>query len=169
MKNSKQRTANLLGAVVLGLHDRLRDAVMAESQLGGESAPAVVVIGHVAGLSNDRLSQLLGLTHTGTVRLVDKLVKQELVERRSSETDRRSVRLYLTDKGKSLRRRLLKRREASLSELLNHCDEKELDFLQQALSKLLILNSDDDTIRLRTCRLCDSKACGDCPIYVPVA
>ena len=83
------RTANLLGVVGLAVADRIED--VARDTLGrvGETPAALVVIGHGTGLSNDGLRSILGLSHPGTVRLIDRLVADGLVER-SEGKDRRA-------------------------------------------------------------------------------
>ncbi len=162
------RTANLLGAAVLGLHDELKQAVEQSSGHGGESAAALCALGHQPGLSNDGLSRLLGLTHTGTVRLIDRLIDDKLVERRTAAHDRRVAALYLTKAGEAIRREILKEREATLVPLVSGLSAGDQRSLGRLLEKLLIAGSRDDTHKLRTCRLCDSAACTNCPILVPV-
>ncbi len=166
--DEKRRTANLLGAAVLGLHDELRTAVERSSGHSGETPSAIVAIGHQPGLSNDRLSQLLGLTHTGTVRLIDRLVADGLVERREAPHDRRGVALYLTPDGEALRGAILSAREAAMVPVLARLNKDERKTLARLLGKMLKTVSRDDTHKLRICRLCDGPACGKCPIRVAV-
>ncbi len=168
MTNRTLRTSNLLGAAVLGLHDELRAAVEQSSGHSGETPSAIVAVGHQPGLSNDRLSQLLGLTHTGTVRLIDRLVADRLMERRPAAHDKRGVALYLTSKGKALREEILKAREAAMQPVLARLNAGEQKTLAILLGKMLQTVSRDDTHKLRICRLCDGPACGKCPIEVAV-
>lgn len=169
MTQDSLRTANLLGAAVLGLHDELRLAVETRSGHAGEAPAALSALGHQPGLSNDALSRLLGLTHTGTVRLADRLVADGLVERRPAAHDRRAVALHLTAAGETLRRQILKDREAALLPLVSRLSAREQKTLGTLLGKLLSGVSRDDTHKLRICRLCDSAACTRCPILVPVS
>ena len=168
MTRETLRTANLLGAAVLGLHDELKRAVEERSGRSGEAAAALCALGHQPGLSNDALSRLLGLTHTGSVRLIDRLVEDGLVERRPGVHDRRAVALHLTAAGERVRRQILKDREAALAPLVSRLSAREQKALAGLLGKLLTAVSRDDTHKLRICRLCDSGACKDCPILVPV-
>lgn len=162
------RTANLLGATVLGLFDELRTAVERETGRSGESPAALVVLGHQPGLSNEALSRLLGLTHTGSVRLIDRLVIDGLVERRASKADRRGVALFLTPAGETARREVLARREALMTSLIRGLGPDDRERLADLLAKLLQGVARDDVHKLHICRLCDGEACGDCPIHVPV-
>ena len=66
---------------------------------GGETPAALIVIGYAAGLSNDMLRRIVGLSHPGAVRLVDKLVSDGLVERGPGR-DGRQVALQLTKRGR---------------------------------------------------------------------
>ena len=169
MTRETKRTANLLGAAVLGLHDELRQTVETRSGHAGEAPAALATLGHQPGLSNDALSRLLGLTHTGTVRLIDRLVADGLVERRTAAHDKRGVALHLTATGKTVRRQILADREAALVPLVSRLSAREQKTLAALLGKLLTGVSRDDTHKLRICRLCDSGVCNDCPILVPVA
>jgi DNA-binding MarR family transcriptional regulator len=169
MTGDAHRTANLLGAVALSLHDELRAAVERRSGRSGEGPAALVVLGHQPGLSNDALSRLLDLTHTGTVRVIDRLVSDGLVERQTSRRDRRGVALRLTQAGEASRREILGAREAVMRRLVDRLGAREQAALAALLGELLRGMSRDDTHKLRICRLCDGVACRDCPIHVPVA
>lgn len=169
MNQETLRTANLLGAAVLGLHDELKQTVEKRSGRSGEAPAALSALGHQPGLSNDGLSQLLDLTHTGTVRLIDRLVTDGLVERRPAAHDKRGVALYLTAGGETLRQEILEDREATLAPLVSRLSAREQKTLADLLGKLLTTVSRDDQHKLRICRLCDSSVCKDCPILVPVA
>lgn len=162
------RTANLLGATVLGLFDELRAAVEQKTGRSGEGSAALVVLGHQPGLSNDRLSRLLGLTHTGSVRLIDRLVADGLVERRASTVDRRGVALFLTAAGLAARRDVLAERERVMASLVGKLAPGDQERLAALLSQMLQSFARDDTHKLRICRLCDDGACGQCPIHVPI-
>lgn len=157
------RTANLLGVLGLAVADRIED--VARNILGrvGETPAALVVIGHGSGLSNDGLRRILGLSHPGTVRLVDRLVADSLVERGEGK-DRRAVALRLTEQGQSVRDKLLQGRLSALDALLVPLSEQERELFDSLLSKILI--SMDTTIsdRRTLCRLCDAKVCSRCPI-----
>lgn len=169
MTGETLRTANLLGAAVLGLHDELKWTVERRSGHAGEASAALVALGHQPGLSNDSLTRLLGLTHTGTVRLIDRLIADGLVDRRSAQRDKRGVALYLTATGDSARRNILQDRAAALAPLVSGLSAPEQKALAALLGKLLMAISRDDMHKLRICRLCDSAVCKDCPILVPVA
>jgi DNA-binding MarR family transcriptional regulator len=63
------------------------------------------------------LADQMLLQHHGAVQLIDRLVRAELVERRQSPTDRRSVLVIMTRKGAKLLERLASNH---IKELLKH-------------------------------------------------
>jgi DNA-binding MarR family transcriptional regulator len=170
MSKKTIRTANLLGATVLSLHDELRNAVEQQAGRAGEGPSAIVVVGHQPGISNDELSRRLALSHTGTVRLVDKLVADGLMERRPAPHDGRSIALYLSKLGQNERAQILAAREAAMTQIVARLDASEQATLQTLLGKILQTHAHDDEHKLRMCRLCDGNACGGkrCPIHVSV-
>lgn len=157
------QTANLLGVVGLAVADRIHNVALEVMQRAGETPAALVIIGYDLGPSNDRLRRVLGLSHPGTVRLVDRLVSDGLVERRQGR-DKREIALYLTDEGHEAREMLLKGRLASIRPLLAPLNNKEQESLTAILRKLLVSMHPDDLERCRLCRLCDDRVCRNCPI-----
>jgi MarR family transcriptional repressor of emrRAB len=88
---------NLLGALSLAVMDRIEQGARDVIGHAGETPAALIVIGY-GPITNDKLRRILGLSHSGTVRLVDRLVSDRLVERRPGK-DGREVALHLTAKG----------------------------------------------------------------------
>lgn len=157
------RTANMLGAVGLAVADRIEETAREIVKHSGETPAALVVIGYGLGPSNDQLRRVLDLSHPGTVRLVDRLAADGLVERRRGQ-DKRAVALHLTDKGHASRKALLRGRLASINHLLMPLSVNEQDELAALLHKVLSSMDASDLDRCRLCRLCDDRVCTDCPI-----
>jgi DNA-binding MarR family transcriptional regulator len=157
------RTANLLGVVGLAVADRIGAVGQEILSHAGETPAAVVVIGYGMGPSNDQLRRILGLSHPGTVRLVDRLVADGLVVRGQAH-DRRAVALYLTQAGETLREALLQGRLAAIRPLLTPLSPVEQATLGGLLHKLLASMETTDQQRCNLCRLCDDRVCIDCPI-----
>ena len=157
------RTANLLGVVGLAVADRIEDTAREILSHAGETPAALVVIGYDMGPSNDQLRRILGLSHPGTVRLVDRLVADGLVERREGR-DRRAVALYLSKRGKSLREELLRERLAAIRSLLAPLTDAEQETFAALLHKMLASMETTDWERRTLCRLCDDRVCSNCPI-----
>lgn len=157
------RTANLLGVVGLVVADRTEEAARDILSHAGETPAAVVVIGYLLGPSNDQLRRILSLSHPGAVRLVDLLVADGLVERRKAR-DKRASALYLTDRGEALREELLQGRLTAIRPLLMPLTGDEQETLASLLHKLVASMETTDLERCNLCRLCDDRACIDCPI-----
>jgi MarR family transcriptional repressor of emrRAB len=168
MSHAHARDANLLGALALALADRVQAAV-ARAGGRGPSAPAALVAlhGHSAGASIDVLRRIVGLTHSGAVRLVDKLAADGLVERRPG-ADQRSVAIWLTPAGRRVARRILAQREAALETALADLPAGDRAALVRAAERLLPQLVDVPDAERRICRLCDTDACGrprgHCPV-----
>lgn len=157
------RTANLLGVVGLAIADRIEETARDILNHAGETPAALVVIGYGFGPSNDQLRRVLGLSHPGSVRLVDRLVADGLVERRVGR-DKRAIALYLTERGAALREKLLNGRLAAIKPLLMSLTETEQGVLAALLHKMLSSMETTDLERCTLCRLCDDRVCTNCPI-----
>ncbi len=157
------RTANLLGVVGLAVADRIEQTARDILNHVGATPAAVVVIGYGFGLSNDQLRSVLGLSHPGSVRLIDRLVADGLVERRKGR-DKRAIALYLTERGDVFRDTLLKGRLAAIRPLLMLLTESEQETLAALLHKMLSSMETTDLERRTLCRLCDDRVCTNCPI-----
>ena len=156
-------TANILGALGLAISDRIEDTARVVLKRSGETPAALVVIGYGLGPSNNRLRDILGLSHPGTVRLIDRLVADGLVERRRGK-DARTLALYLTEDGHTARQSLLQGRMAEMETFLAPLDGEEREVFSNLISKILSNQSLSNLERCRVCRLCDGEACNDCPI-----
>lgn len=163
------RTANLLGALALALADRMTDEAEARAELGAAAPAALVSLGVAPGTSIGALAMTIGLTHSATVRLVDRLAEAGLVERQGGD-DKRVVGLRLTRKGAARRRAILAARKAvmatALSALPEDDQERLTGMIEVVLAHMVRSRRDADFI----CRLCDEEACPDdrCPVETAV-
>ena len=152
------RQANLLGACSLAIADRL--------QTTSESAALVALHTFLGDTSVDGLAHVLGLTHSGTVRLVDRLQDGGLLERRPG-SDARTRAIALTASGHAEARTVLAHREATLLALLEPLDGADREHLTAVLGRILAHVTEAGTPPGHTCRLCDPDACGHpetCPV-----
>jgi MarR family transcriptional regulator, negative regulator of the multidrug operon emrRAB len=85
---SLARTANLLGAIALSLADDILETAERHVAHGGCTPAALCVIGHELGLSTDFPARVLRMSHPGTVRLVDRLEADGLIQRRPNKDGR---------------------------------------------------------------------------------
>ncbi|MDE1152463.1 MAG: MarR family transcriptional regulator [Micavibrio sp.] len=68
---------------------------------------AIMVLWRNPGISQARLSDILEMQPISVARLVDRMQASGHVERKPDPTDRRAVRLFLTDKAEPVRLRLM--------------------------------------------------------------
>ena len=170
------RAANVLGALALVLTDRITDAVEDAAAQAETGAVALSALRHVLPPepSIDLLRQVLGLTHSGTVRLVDRLEAAGQV-RRGSGRDGRTRTVALTTAGRRAATRVTSERAGELRAALAvlTSDEKEqlADLAGRVLAGLRRDGADgsDGPVERWTCRLCDTTACGRLQGRCPVA
>lgn len=154
----KSITAHLLATYAQLVTDRVTSRL--EDTLGssGQTAAAIIHLRHAPGSSITHLSEVLSLSHPGTVRLVDKLVEEGMVERAKGR-DGREKRLGLTDKGVAMRNTLLQQRQEAVMEVMGALSDAEWDTMRELLARLLRSAGQGDLSRLRMCRLCDPGLC----------
>ncbi|MEP6837957.1 MAG: MarR family winged helix-turn-helix transcriptional regulator [Bradyrhizobium sp.] len=155
--------ANLLGALSLAVMDRIEQGARDVIGRGGETPAALVVIGYGQGMTNDKLRRILGLSHSGTVRLVDRLVSDRLVERRPGE-DAREVALHLTATGAATRNDLMVSRISAVTSLLDVLSPAETKQLGTLIRELLARQDTSEMDRFTICRMCDDRVCTKCPL-----
>ena len=157
------RTTNLLGALALAMTDRFGSQLNDTLQRSGETPAAIVVLGYAPGLSVEILRQVLGLSHPGTVRLIDRLEEDGAVERRRA-VDGRAVALHLTAHGRRVRTRLMDRRLDAIEAALTGLTVEERVVFGQLLAKVLKAMPESEMDKHRICRLCAVRLCSECPI-----
>ena len=166
MAHTNPREANLLGTLSLAVAGRIETAT--ESPLG-PSAPAALsaLDGFLGGEPIDALRETLGLTHSGAVRLVDRLAEAGLAERRPGR-DARTVAVELTPVGHAAAEAVRSAREAALEQALAVLSPDERATLTRLHERMLAGLTSDRASARRLCRLCDVDACGHhrgtCPV-----
>jgi DNA-binding MarR family transcriptional regulator len=162
------RTGNLLGALSLAVADRTSDAMDSVGQSGTAAAALSALHQFLDTPSLDQLRRVLGLTSSGTVRLVDRLENAGYVTRHPG-TDGRSVSLRLTASGRRAAERVARVRGEALQEALSVLEPHEREALAEAVSRVLVgLMRGPGAVRWM-CRLCDLAACGREQRRCPVA
>jgi MarR family transcriptional regulator, negative regulator of the multidrug operon emrRAB len=170
------RLANLLAAAALGLSDRIQELGPKVAGLDAAAATALVALIDFSPHGSLRqLSQILGLTHSGTVRLVDRLAAGGLVTREPGQ-DERSRAVTLTEHGRTAARAIRAGRHDAAAGLLDGLSDRQRDQLSRAC-EVLVANLTRQRLPQRAagappaggalCRLCDFTACGrsagNCP------
>ncbi|MBM7096540.1 MarR family transcriptional regulator [Bacillus sp. H-16] len=83
------------------------------------------------------LSSKMYLACSTTTDLVDRMEKNELVERVKDTNDRRVVRIHLLDKGATIIKEVINRRQGYLQGILDDFSPENVDFLDRSLNYLL--------------------------------
>jgi DNA-binding MarR family transcriptional regulator len=162
------RPANVFGALALVVADQIADA--AASAAGrSESAPAALaaLLHFLDRPSVDLLRQVLGLTSSGTVRLLDRLQEAGLVERADGE-DRRSTAIVLTEAGTAAAEQVCRARAGVLDRVLAVLSPDERADVDRLAGKMLVAMRRGPGAVRWICRLCDTGICrgapGGCPV-----
>lgn len=159
--------ANLLGALAIALGDELRAATDRAAERGATAPAAIVALsGYLPGAPIDALARVLGLSHSGAVRLVDRLATDGLLER-GAASDGRAVALRPTPAGEALADRVLAARREVLERALAPLSAEERGQLGGLLARMLAGLTEDRAAARRICRLCEIDTChhrGTCPV-----
>jgi MarR family transcriptional regulator, negative regulator of the multidrug operon emrRAB len=162
------RLANLLAAAATALADEIRERTADVAGEHGAAAAALVALSQSQnGAPIARLAGVLGLTHSGAVRLVDRLAALGYV-RRWDASDRRAVSVRLTARGRAAAERVAAARARAIEPLIAALSAGERARLSATLVTVIETMVD---VRLRRragegwrgawlCRLCDFAACG---------
>jgi MarR family transcriptional repressor of emrRAB len=168
-KPSDDRLVNLLGAMALGLTDAAVGDVASNAAVDSTSAAALIAMLDLARASSvQSLSQLIGISHSGTVRLVNRLADAGLVERRPGP-DGRTITLALTRRGHTAARRIRDARHAALADMLSGLTDRQREQLTE-ICDVIVGNITSARLAARfagrdpsggaLCRMCDPIACG---------
>ena len=161
--------ANLLGALSLRIADEISAAVGPAAGGSDSTAAALSAMLHFLDApSVDLLGRVLGLTSSGTVRLVDGLVRAGLAERGSGR-DRRSTAVRLTREGRAAAERVAAARATVLAGALAVLQPAERSAFAHLAGKVLAGLIRPPGASRWTCRLCDTEVCGRPAGRCPVA
>ena len=162
------RTANVLGALSLIIADQTADAVAEAAGRSESAAAALSALLHFLDRPTiELLRQVLGLTSSGTVRLVDRLGEAGYI-RREPGADGRSTSVVLTDAGRVAAERVSQARAEVLWRSLAILSDAERVALEDLISKVLVGLMRGPGATRWMCRLCDIGVCrgtqGGCPV-----
>lgn len=87
--------------------------------------------------NSSELAEELDVTLPAITNLTNKLVRKGYLERRTSDADRRSVNLHLTDQGREVERRLVARYKELTQQMWSNFTEQELDLLLASYQKMI--------------------------------
>jgi DNA-binding MarR family transcriptional regulator len=162
-------TVNVLGALALAVNDQVSASVLEESGQSESAAAALSALEQFLDRPTiDQLRQVLGLTPSGAVRLVDRLSDAGLVVR-GAGANGRSRSVALTTKGHDIALRIASAREIRLGRLVAGLTTDETDTLHSLLGRVMSNVVDSKDGGAWVCRLCDLGACGRAAGLCPTA
>lgn len=160
--------ANVFGALALVVADQAADAVAEAAGRSESAAAALSALAHFLDRpSVDRLRQVLGLTSSGTVRLLDRLEESGYV-RREPGADGRTSAVVLTPAGRLAADRVTQARADVLERALGALTSAERATFAELTGKVLAGMIRGPGATRWICRLCQVAACraapGGCPV-----
>lgn len=163
---SRLRTANLLAAFAGEVTARATAALKDHPNQTDSAFAALNIMSFWDGITNAQLARALELSHTATVRLVDKLEAQGYVEAREGK-DKRATHLSLTAAGRKAVQPALVARCAAVKDYLGALTAAEEKQFARLLEKLMRPLGTDAYSVSHFCRLCDFAACPaeQCPMH----
>lgn len=151
--------ATRLGALALAVVEIQRRNVPSELVRSPHDAALLNSIVQTPGLMTEELTEILGLTHSGTVRAIDRLVGGSLAERRTHARDRRAVGLHPTTAGTNLVKEMQRGIHQALCATLDGLEDEQRDAIASAVDLLVSGLVSDRRASDRICRMCDEQIC----------
>jgi DNA-binding MarR family transcriptional regulator len=160
------RTANLLAAFAGEVTDVVGSVIKTHPNQTDSAAAALNIMSFWEGITNAQLARALKLSHTATVRLVDKLEARGFVEARDGE-DRRVTHLHLTRAGSDAVKPALVARCTAVERYLEVLTADEERQFSRLLEKMMRPLGTDAYGVSHFCRLCDFSNCPEdrCPMH----
>jgi DNA-binding MarR family transcriptional regulator len=163
-----KHTANLLGALALSLHDRMSEAIAGAVGQADTGAATLSALGQFLDQPTiGTVDQVVGLSSSGAVRLIDRLESDGYVQR-TPGSDGRSRSVRLTRSGQRAASQVVQARAQALEGVVAQLSEADRRVLDDLVSRLLVHLIRGPGARRWMCRLCDTRACGraagECPV-----
>lgn len=160
-----ERTANLLGALVVALGDALSEATEAAAGHGGAGPAALVTTAQLPAQAVGALGERFGLSQSAGVRLVDRLAADGLLTR-GPGADGRTLAVTATQAGAARAAQVLAMRRQVLQGALTALPPAEREQLAVLLERILDHLTGSTADAGRTCRLCEIATCPQdrCPV-----
>jgi DNA-binding MarR family transcriptional regulator len=121
------------------VHKAIQQNIDKEISKGRLTAPQLMVLDELVncnGLTLKELSQKVRLTHSTVSGIIDRLEKQELVERKTDESDRRYTRLYITEQVRDYIEKMIPEYYVPLLTKVKEATKEEQLVIIRGISKL---------------------------------
>jgi MarR family transcriptional regulator, negative regulator of the multidrug operon emrRAB len=166
MQHTYSRLANLLGVLSQAVADQMTEAMGAMADQGGGAPAALVQIADHPGLTTEELRRRIGLSHSATVRLIDRLAARGLVLRERNQQDARTAGLRLTAEGAAAAGSVQTAREQVTTAVVNRLAPGRQRELESLLDEMLTDMPATSEHGVQLCRLCCLRDCpaDRCPV-----
>ncbi|MEP1442104.1 MAG: MarR family transcriptional regulator [Hyphomicrobiales bacterium] len=158
---------NLIGAFALKIHDLQMAATTEVSGLSPAASACLVSLTHQVEVQTIRdLASICGLSHSATVRVINKLQEDEYVCRVNAEHDQREVYVCLTIAGYKMRDKILDARRAAIEPVFATVSDEDRQTVSNIAGSILSALTGSRIESEHICRLCDAISCGgdSCPV-----
>lgn len=135
MPASRKELGDLWRAVNREMHERFRSAFRGSNLNFG----ALIPLRHIykqPGVTVSELARQAGVVKSHVSKLVDQLVKEGYVEKRSDPADQRLLRVYVTPKGTAVMTEMEARATTAWSAIMDVLNEDELAEVERGLRTL---------------------------------
>ncbi|MGH8418843.1 MAG: MarR family winged helix-turn-helix transcriptional regulator [Pseudomonas sp.] len=128
------------------LKNRILDKHLEPYDLTAQQFKVLVIVALYGADTPADLCRSLCLDSGSMTRMLDRLEQKDLLMRTRSESDRRQVRLVLTDAGQALSDLLPQIGAHAMNEMVGVLEHSELAMLEKLLTKVLVAAADPITL-----------------------
>ncbi|RJX78210.1 MarR family winged helix-turn-helix transcriptional regulator [Pseudomonas sp. LS-2] len=128
------------------LKNRILDKHLEPQGVTAQQFKVLIMIARFCAETPADLCRMLSLDSGSMTRMLDRLEQKDLLVRTRSESDRRQVRLVLTDSGQALSDLLPQIGAMAMNEMVGMLEDSELATLEKILTKILVASADPITL-----------------------
>lgn len=128
------------------LKNRILDKHLEPQGVTAQQFKVLIMIARFCAETPADLCRMLSLDSGSMTRMLDRLEQKDLLVRTQSESDRRQVRLVLTDSGQALSDLLPQIGAMAMNEMVGMLEDSELATLEKILTKILVASADPITL-----------------------
>ena len=150
--------SNKFAAVAIAVSESIQNAA---GDLPLTTAAALVTLTSGQAMCIGEISRVVGLTHSATVRLIDRLEDGALVRRHKRVG--REVAVEITARGRRKVDSILEARDRVVAQLLEGLASDDRQAMSAVLDRILLRSCECGMTRERLCRLCRPGHC-DCAL-----
>lgn len=158
---------NLIGTLALKIYDLQMDASVEVSGMSPTACACLISLAHQDKPQTiSDIAAICKVSHSGAVRLVEKLESCGYLFKTSLGNDGRKVRVELTDEGYEMRDKILQARRSAIQPAVSKFSCSDWKVIEWAAGFILADMTGSRLESEQICRYCDAEACGgsDCPV-----